>query len=110
MNVRAGDLRHRVTIQEDQGATQDGFGQEVEDWQDVATVWAAVEPLSGREFLEAQQTQAEVSTRIRIRYRSDVTFTPEMRATWGGHTYDIVSVIEVEARRRELHLMCREVL
>jgi SPP1 family predicted phage head-tail adaptor len=108
MAMRAGKLRHRVTIQEDQGTTQDSLGQEIEDWQDVATVWAAVEPLQGREFLEAKQLQAEVTTRIRIRYRSGIE--PEMRVVWGDHTYDVISVIETESRRREIELMCMEVL
>jgi SPP1 family predicted phage head-tail adaptor len=108
MAMRAGKLRHRVTIQEDQGTTQDSLGQEIEDWQDVATVWAAVEPLQGREFLEAKQLQAEVTTRIRIRYRSGIE--PEMRVVWGSHTYDVVSVVELESRRQEIELMCREVL
>lgn len=106
--MRAGDLRHRVTIQAKQ-ATRDAYGAEVVTWGDVATVWAAVEPLAGREFLQAQQVQEAVTTRIRVRYRGDVAYTPEMRASWDGHLYNILSVIEVEGRRRELHLMCEEV-
>lgn len=105
--MRAGTLRHRVTIQQ-KAVTRDSYGAEVVTWQDVATTWGAVEPLSGREYLAALQTQAEVTTRIRLRYRSDVTLQPEMRATWTGHVYDILAIVEVETRQREVHLMCRE--
>jgi SPP1 family predicted phage head-tail adaptor len=105
--VRAGQLRHRVTIQEPD-PTQDEYGEAVPTWSDMATVWAAVEPLQGREFLEAQRVGAEVTTRIRIRYRDGIV--AEMRVSWGDHTYDIEAVIHVEERQREIHLMCREVV
>lgn len=105
--MRAGTLRHRVTIQQ-KSVTRDSYGAEVVTWTDLDTVWAAVEPLSGREYLAALQTQAEVTTRIRLRYRSDLVVEPEMRVTWDGHTYDVLAAIETQARRREVQLMCRE--
>lgn len=105
--MNAGKLRHRVTIQDPQSA-RDTFGAEIVNYVDVATVWAAVDPLQGREFFDAQADNAEVTTRIRIRYRSGIK--PTMRVVWGDHEYDIRSVIEIESRRRELHLMCRELL
>ena len=105
--MRAGDLRHRVTIQQ-KSVVRDTYGEEDVTWTDVATVWGSVEPLQGREFIEAKQTQAEITTRIRMRYRSGIL--PEMRAVWDGHIYDIEAVIDVGGRKRELHLMCTEVL
>lgn len=104
--MQAGQLRHRVTIQEPD-PTQDEYGEAAPTWVDVATLWAAVEPLRGREFLEAQRLGAEVTTRIRIRHRDGIV--AEMRVSWGDHTYDIEAVIHVEERQREIHLMCREV-
>jgi SPP1 family predicted phage head-tail adaptor len=103
--VNIGDLRHRVTIEE-ATITRDDFGGEIETWGTVATAWAAVEPLQGREFLEGRRAEAEVSTRIRVRYRAGIV--PGMRVSWGDHVYDIEAVIEHESKRRELRLMCRE--
>jgi len=103
--IRAGELRHRVTIQQ-KSVTRNTFGEEIVTWQDVATVWAAIEPLRGREFFESQQVNAEVTTRIRIRYRPGIT--PTMRVVYGSRIFDIQAVINVEERNRELHLMCRE--
>ena len=103
--MEIGELRHRVTIEE-ASLTRDDFGGQVETWSEVVTCWAAVEPLQGREFLEGRREEAEVSTRIRIRYRAGIL--PGMRVTWGDHVYDIDSVIEPDSRRRELVLMCRE--
>lgn len=105
--MKAGTLRHRVVIQE-KDPTQDEYGEEVPTWSDVDTVWAAVEPLAGREFLETQRVGAEVTTRIRIRYRDGIV--PKMRVVWGDHVYDIKAVIHVEERQREIHLMCKELV
>lgn len=105
--MRAGKLRQRVELQ-DRTVTQGSYGEAQVTYSTLDTVWAAVEPLQGREFIEGQQLQAEVTTRIRIRYRDGIA--PEMRVVHGTHTYDIVSVIEPATARRELHLMCSEVL
>ena len=105
--MRAGRLRQRVTIQQ-KSATQNSYGEEVVTWSDVATVWGSVEPLRGQEFIEIRRAGAEVTTRIVLRYRSGIE--PEMRVTYGAHTYDVMSVIHVEERQRELQLLCREVL
>ncbi len=105
--MAAGRFRHRITLQE-LVTGQDEAGQPVDMWQDVATVWAAVEPLRGREYFAAQQVQAEVTTRIRIRYRRGIR--PEMRVLYDGRLFNILSVIDPEERHVELQLMCREVV
>ena len=105
--MRAGRLRQRVTLQS-KVAVQNDSGEEVITWTDVATVWASVEPLRGREFVEARRAGAEETTRIVMRYRDGVT--PEMRVTWGDHDYDILSVVHVDTRQREIQLMCRELV
>lgn len=69
----SGKLRHRVIIQS-QGETQDAdTGAVAVVWNNVATVWASIEPISAREFVVSQSETAKVTTRITIRYRSDVT-------------------------------------
>lgn len=104
--MRAGQLRHRVTFQE-KNVTLNSYNEEVITWDDVDTVWAQVEDLSGREFLESKRVAAEVTTRIRIRHRSDIV--PEMRATWGAVIYDIQAVIDPTGHQRELEVMCTKV-
>lgn len=98
-------FRHRITLQE-LVTGQDEAGQPVQEWQDVATVWAAVEPLRGREYWAAAQVQSEVTTRIRIRYRSGIR--PDMRVLYGGRVFNVTAVIDPEERHVELQLMCRE--
>ena len=103
----AGKLRHRILLQT-KTVSRDTFGAETVTWTTLATVWGSVEPMRGQEFIESQRAWAEVDTRMRIRYRDGLV--PTMRATWSGHVYDVKAVIEVEERKREVQLMCREVV
>lgn len=105
--MRAGELRHRVTLQSVTVA-RDAVGGTTETWTDQATVWAAIEPLRGREYWDAAQVAAEATYRVRMRYRAGVS--PEMRLTYQGRTLEIESVTSPDERRRELELICREVV
>lgn len=73
MALAAGKLRHRVKIQKRTDTRDAQTGDVKVSWQDLATVWAAVEPLSVREFIAGQATQSQITARITIRYRDDVT-------------------------------------
>jgi SPP1 family predicted phage head-tail adaptor len=108
--VQSGRLRHRVTIQS-ATETRDAVGAVTKTWATLASVWASVEPLGGREFFSASQVQSDVTTRIRIRYRADVT--EKMRVVHVADSassltnyYDITAVIPLNEKRHELHLMC----
>lgn len=100
--MNAGELDQRVTIQ-NKSVTRATNGEEVVTWVDVATVWAKVAQIRGREFFAAAQMQDAVDLRVNIRYRSDVT--REMRLLWRGNPLDIVGVIE-NGRKEALELMC----
>lgn len=104
MPIAAGRLDQRVTLQRPDN-TVDALGQRTEGWTDVATVWANVEPLRGRELFEAGQMQSEINLRVTIRYRSDVT--ADMRVVWRGVPHAIVAEpIDVSAAKVRLELMC----
>lgn len=104
--MRAARLRHRVTIQQPVVAVN-GYGERITTWSTVATVWAAVEPLRGREFFDAEQVQAEISHRVIMRYRAGMEST--MRLLHEGRVLHITAPpIDVDERHRELQLMCRE--
>jgi len=110
--MRAGWLRHRITFQR-QGDTQDSFGDVTGAWEDVVTLWGSIEPLRGREYVEASQNMVDVTTRIRLRFNRDITTL--MRGVWCDetgqeHMFDILSVTHPLEKRRETHLMCREVI
>jgi SPP1 family predicted phage head-tail adaptor len=71
MTIEAGRLRHRVRLQR-QVQTQDSNGDMLTEWQTVATMWADIQPLSAREFIQSQSLQEQVSARVVIRYRDGI--------------------------------------
>ena len=102
--MKAGDLTERVTV-ERFTATYDELGQPIEAWAPLFTCWAAVEPLVGREYLAAAALVAEVTARIRMRYRPGITAAD--RVIHDGKVYGITSVADVHSSRRELQLQCK---
>jgi SPP1 family predicted phage head-tail adaptor len=105
--VNAGKLRHAVTVQ----SVTDGTGTRgapTKTAATFATTWASIEPLSGAELWRAQQVSAEVTHRVLLRHLSGVT--PKMRIKYGSRTLEVVSVLNLEERDRELELLCRELL
>lgn len=100
-------LNKRVTILRPPGPEDvDDAGQPIDDWQTVATVWAAIEPLRGREFFAAQAVNAEVTTRIRIRWREGID--RKMIVQYKGVTFEVLYTIRPDYGRAELQLMCKE--
>lgn len=103
--MNTGQLDQRVTVERLVGDDVDMYGQPIATWTPVCTVWAAVEPLTGREYLAASAFVSEVTTRIRLRYRPGVTVTD--RVIHEGTIYGITSLINYKSGNRELLLMCR---
>ena len=103
--MKAGDLDQRVTVERQQGGF-DELGQPLPDnWAPLFSCWAAVEPLTGREYIAAAAAVSEVTAKIRLRYRPGVLGTD--RVNHEGTAYGIESVIDVRSGNRELHLMCK---
>jgi SPP1 family predicted phage head-tail adaptor len=104
--MQAGQLRHRVTFKS-KTVTKNTFGEEVITWATVAAVWAAIDPLSGRELVLQQRTESILTHRIRIRRRTDLD--PTMRVHEGNHIYQIDSILDAN-KPGEMVLMCTEVV
>ena len=105
--MQAGKLRKRITIQQSV-ITRDEYGAEIKTWTTFISGWGSVEPLRGREYLEARQLQADIDMRIRMRVQKNKRPLPGMRVIYDERTLEIISVIEVNEAGRELQLMCRE--
>jgi SPP1 family predicted phage head-tail adaptor len=101
--MRAGALSERIEIQQ-KAVTRADNGEEIVTWPVFATVWADVEPLSGREVVSVRAAQADLSLRVRLRYLAGVN--PTMRVWWANAGWPISEVIDVRARRTELQLLC----
>lgn len=101
--ARTGQRRERVTLQTRPGV-EDGGGGRSKVWTDLTTVWARVQPMGGREQVEAMQERSTVGYRVTMGYRTDVA--ADMRAIWRGETLNIRAVTDPTERRQELVLLC----
>ena len=101
-------MRQRIILQK-RAMTENGYGEQVESWEDVTPLNASVEPLVGRELFSGSnalpQVQAEVDTRIRIRSRKGLN-PAEHRVVHGDVIYDLVAVIQ-DRERRQTQLMVK---
>lgn len=100
-----GGLRRRVTLQTETHVSDEAGGYTV-GWSDVATVWVEVTPLSGQERYAARRIQAQVTHRVRMRYREGVTAS--MRIVCGGRFFNIRAVLNRSEAGRWLELLAEE--
>ena len=106
--VRAGLLRHQVTIQSPP-LTSDEYGDRIGAWAAFATAFVSVSPLRASEQILAAGSTEEthaVSHEVVMRYQSGVV--PTMRISWGARIFDIQEVINPLERGEMLKLRCRE--
>lgn len=105
--MRAGQLRHRLQIQEPtETALQSG--EKAQTWATIATVWGRIEPLSGKELWEAQQTRATISHKITVRYGASPDLLATYRVVFGVRTFGLTAVLNRDERNIELTLYAEE--
>ena len=100
----AGGLEQRVTVQRPEVDVDDSGEASVVRWIEVATVWAEIKPLSGREWLASAEFRPGVTTRIRIRWLEGVNAS--MRVLHGATVYGIDAILPHYLGRPEILLMC----
>lgn len=109
--MKAGDLRCRVTI-ERPGSTVDTFGQPVPSgWETVATVWANIKPVGGREKMRSGAVESTLSHTVLVRYQSQlmpVIGADAWRINYGGRLLAIHSAMVVDERREWIIFDCTE--
>lgn len=109
--MRAGTLRHRLTIERPE-PSRDTTGDEIVTWVRVAEVWASIEPLGGREAQTSDQIMAGLDTRITVRWAPRLD---AVAAKWrlrhaslsAPVVYDVVSIEHLWLRQRELRIAAR---
>lgn len=108
--MRAGDMRRRLTIQA-RSQARDPLNQQVLSWADVATVWADIQTLTGKELLAAAAVQTQLTHVVRIRYQaqfSDPKVMAAMRCVYGSRFFNISASIDVDEQHRVIELLCQE--
>lgn len=101
-----GNRNRRITIQSCTLTTNDE-GYQVEEWANVATVWASIKNLHGNEFFQAQAINSKATCKMNIRYIKDVN--TGMRVVYGDKIYNILYVDDIEENHIEIELLCEVV-
>ncbi|MBU1067477.1 phage head closure protein [Patescibacteria group bacterium] len=107
-----GKINNRITLQAPT-IVRDDYGGETKTWTDVATVWANVKPLSGKEMARGLDQygggsviESEISHRVWIRFRRDIRTS--WRLKFGYKYLDIQAVINIGSNDVELEVLCLE--
>lgn len=103
----AGKLRHKVKIQQPVYTQDQTTGEMLPVWAVVARTRADFVPLSGREFMAANEEQSKVTGRMTIRFREGIDAS--MRVILKGKAYNIEAVLpDKESGNEYLSLMVSE--
>lgn len=95
--IRPGELDRRWNLRQ-LSTTQNDYGEDVQSYSTLDTVWGSWEPLKGNEKWTAQQFVERAEARVKIRYRSDIDGSFQLQNDELG-TFEIIG--EPEQRRRE---------
>lgn len=99
--MRSGDMDRRIVIQEAQFVSGPG-GVTSTVWVTIATLWASMKQVSGREYLAAASIQSDRKVTFRIRWIDGIT--PVHRILYRGVEHDIHEVRELGRKQGiELH-------
>ncbi len=102
--------RDRVQIQQ-RSSTADGIGGQTVSWSTIATPWAAVTPLDGRdqEAVEGGQVTVTQNYHVDMRYRIGARPDPTKRLVWRGKTLEIRTVVDDNTLQRRIIVQAAEV-
>lgn len=105
--ISAGNLRHRVTLEECTESADEVTNEPVEAWRAFSVVWASVEPVRGNERFASMQIQSAVTHAVTI--RSGPPVAAKWRIRHGGRVLYVQDPpIDIDERGRKTVLMCQE--
>lgn len=103
--MRAGNLRHRVTIQR-RTVTVSEAGSPSESWATVGEVWARIAPAKGKALAAADQSSGVMPVVITIRKPPYLTIDQDARVVHGGAVYQIQDPIDPDLHGERMELIC----
>ena len=103
-----GSMLHRVIIKT-QSKSSDGRGGTTSTISTVKTIFADVEPLSGRRLQQYGQTFQGNAYLITARWRSvDTVTNVNHKLEWNSRTLIIHSIINKDNRKKYAEIICEE--
>lgn len=104
--IEPGQYRNQVSI-EKYTTTRGTGGQPVKTYAVEATRRAYIEDLSGTEYVNVKQVNAELTHLVKMRYYD---LSPKDRLDFGGRKFEIVEIKNIGQRNHEIHLLVKEIL
>lgn len=87
--MNPGQLRHRIELQRKVTTRDAATGELLESWATVDEVWSRITPLSARDFVAAQAVQSQITARIVLRWRNDLTIPLRVLELDTGRIYAV---------------------
>lgn len=103
--IDPGSLRQELRL-EKSAVTLDETGALIEAWSEIASLWAQVEPMGPGQRLFGEQELGEVTHRITLRGRTEISST--MRFRKGTRLFQILTLHDPDETGRYLVARVRE--
>lgn len=110
--MRISKLQQRISVQR-RSSTLDAYGQEINSWTTIGTVWAEVKPLSGKEKMRsnAMVVESQLTHQVTVRYSE--LFLPSIEAdAWrilfGTRIFNITASMNVDEASKYIIFDCTE--
>jgi len=100
-----GKMRYRVKI-ESATNTRDAGGGLAQEFSPVRIIFANIKPKNANSTYRQGILQEKVTHEITIRYMTDID--TNSRITYGGRSFAVNGIINVDERDRFLTLLCEE--
>lgn len=102
-----GAMRHKITIEKQDGTLNDGGGNIVQNWSEVANTWASFAEYRGSQSITiAGKPRADTSHIITIRYNPNVK--ENMRVWLKDRLFVINFIFNIKQLNKELQLYVTE--
>ena len=109
--MQAGKLRHRLAIEKKLAGSpqRTSTGQQDSDWTALATVYGALNMLTGKRLEASQASWPRATYEARVRWREDIwdafTSPTPLRVSFGGRYYPIEGLDDFMMRKTEFRMM-----
>lgn len=105
VDVDAGTLRHRVTIQTATD-TSNGEGGFVKSWSDYDTVWAFIRPMRAKQIDEYKSINVHATHLVEM--RGNVDIQENQQIVFGSRVFEVLTVENEKEEGVKKWVTCKE--
>jgi SPP1 family predicted phage head-tail adaptor len=106
--MNAGKLNRRITLVPPPTKADDGYGGTTETPGTTSSTWCAAKPLSQSEVLRRGIEAGTRAYEFTFRYEAGMDLTQAWGLTYESRSFRIVSVLEIDERKRMIKVQANE--